>query len=372
MSIIQASGLRKTFTTRIKSEGLAAGFESLWKPGYREVEAVKGVSFEVEEGEVLAFLGPNGAGKSTTIKMLTGILAPSSGEARVLGLDPTKDRLELSRYIGAVFGQKSQLWFHLPPSDSFRLIGAMYDIDEDDRKWREGELIERFGLAPYMDVPVRKLSLGERIRCEIAASLLPCPQVLFLDEPTIGLDVVAKREIRKLLAEAAAEDNVTVFLTSHDIGDIEKICKRAIIIHHGEVVVDESMKELKHRALARKYIGVKYAEPVRFSLPGLEPVKVKAEGAAGGAGDGAWSAASFVVDTRVDRLSEVLAALVTKGEVLDITVEDEPLENIIASIYEARSGEEAIAAARPADMARPRAAEAKAALKEARRAEAGA
>jgi ABC-2 type transport system ATP-binding protein len=338
MRVIEAEGLKKTFRTRVRPEGLAASVASIVKPEYRTVEAVKEVSFEVEEGEVLAFLGPNGAGKSTTIKMLTGILTPSGGSARVLGLDPARDRLELSRYIGAVFGQRSQLWYHLPPADSFRLIGAIYEIEDDDRLWRQAELVERFGLESFMDVPVRKLSLGQRIRCEIAASLLPCPQVLFLDEPTIGLDVIAKREIRNLLAEAAEIDGVTIFLTSHDIGDIEKICKRALIIHHGEVVVDEPMKDLRHRALATKFIGVKYADPVRFELPGIAPAKVKAEGP-----DGAFSAASFEVDTSKHRLPEVIRALVEKGEVLDLTVEDEPLENIIAGIYESRDSAEAAA-----------------------------
>ncbi|MBL8965386.1 MAG: AAA family ATPase [Spirochaetaceae bacterium] len=212
-----------------------------------------------------------------------------------------------------------------------------------------------------MDVPVRKLSLGERIRCEIAASLLHSPRVLFLDEPTIGLDVVAKREVRVLLEEAAKTDKATVFLTSHDIGDIEKVCKRAIIVHHGEIVVDESMKELKHRALARKYLGVKYASPVAFDIPGLVPVKTKlgaagdgiADGAAGdgagaaGGAPGAFTQASFEVDTRVHRLPELVRALAERGEILDLTVEDEPLENIIAAIFAGRSGAEAARAARP-------------------------
>ena len=353
MTIIEAESLTKTFRTRIKPEGLRAGLRSVVRPQYRDVEAVKRVSFSVEEGEVLAFLGPNGAGKSTTIKMLTGILTPSGGSSRVLGLDPCRDRTKLARSIGAVFGQKSQLWFHLPPADSFRLLGAIYEIEPALLARRRAELVERFGIGPYMDVPVRKLSLGERIRCEIAASLLHAPSVLFLDEPTIGLDVVAKREIRVLLSEIAQRDKATIFLTSHDVGDIEKVCKRAIIIHHGEVVVDESMKELKHRALAKKFIGVKYAEPVRFELPGLRPVKVKlAAGEADGPGDAAWTAASFEVDTRRHRLPEVIKALVEKGEVLDLTVEDEPLENIIASVYEARSGEDAARAARPGAAAK--------------------
>ena len=381
MRIIEAKALKKTFRARVKPEGFRAGLKSLARPEYRQVEAVKGVSFQVEEGEIVAFLGPNGAGKSTTIKMLTGILSPSSGAATVLGLDPQRDRTRLAMRIGAVFGQRSQLWFHLPPADSFRLLGAIYEIEPGALKRRQAELVERFGIGPYMDVPVRKLSLGERIRCEIAGALLHGPKVLFLDEPTIGLDVVAKREVRALLEEAARSDGATVFLTSHDIGDIEKVCKRALIIHHGEVVVDESMKDLKHRALARKFIGVKYAEPVRFEIPGLVPVKTKLSGAAGtlldgpaataaapgnggapaGTGaevpagaaalEGAFTQASFEVDTRSHRLPEIVRALAEKAEILDLTVEDEPLENIIAAIFAARTGAEASEAARPAGPA---------------------
>ncbi len=301
------------------------------RPELRTVEAVKGASFSVEEGEVVAFLGPNGAGKSTTIKMLTGILQPSGGQASVLGMDPSRERKRLAWSIGSVFGQKSQLWFHLPPADSFRLLGAIYELPRDMLASRTGELVERFGLAELMDVPVRKLSLGQRIRCEIAASLLHAPRILFLDEPTIGLDVVARREIRALMAELNKRDGVSVFITSHDMGDIEKICKRAIIIHHGEVVVDESMKALKHRALARKYVGVRYARPVDLDLPGLSPIK-RTE-----------TSARYEVDTSRHELGEVVRALAARGELEDITVEDEPLENVIAAIYAAKSGAEASA-----------------------------
>jgi len=334
VAVISVEDLSKTFRTRIRGEGLAASFHSLARPTYRTVQAVRGVSFSVDEGEVVAFLGPNGAGKSTTIKMLTGILTPTSGTARVLGLDPGRERARLAMGIGAVFGQKSQLWFHLPPSDSFRLLGAIYEIPQAELSRRRADLVERFGIGPYMDVPVRKLSLGERIRCEMAASLLHAPRVLFLDEPTIGLDVVVKREIRALLAELRAKEGVTIFLTSHDIGDIEKICKRAIIIHHGAVVVDESMKTLKHRALAKKYIGVKYARPVDVGLPGLAPLKRTED------------AGNFVVDTRKHNLQDVIRALVDKGEVLDLTVEDEPLEDIIAEVFQGGTEEEAREAAR--------------------------
>jgi ABC-2 type transport system ATP-binding protein len=231
--------------------------------------------------------------------------------------------------IGTVFGQKSQLAFHLPPADSFRLLGAIYEIPRSELAGKTAELVERFGIGPYMDVPVRKLSLGERIRCEIAASLLHGPRVLFLDEPTIGLDVVVKKEIRELLTELRKREGVTLFLTSHDIGDIEKICKRAIIIHHGSLVLDESMKELKHRALAKKRIGVKYDRPVDLDLPNLAPDKRTAD------------AATFTVDTRVHELRDVMRALVDRGDILDLTVEDEPLEDLIAEVFRGETAEEA-------------------------------
>ena len=262
--------------------------------------------------------------------MLTGILQPSGGSMRVLGLDPSRQRKELAWSIGSVFGQRSQLWFHLPPSDSFKLLGAIYEIDPKTLAARTGELSERFGIKEFFDVPVRKLSLGQRIRCEIAASLLHTPRILFLDEPTIGLDVVARREIRSLLAELNKERQVTVFITSHDMGDIEKICKRAIIIHHGEVVVDESMKTLKHRAMAKKYVGVRYEQAVSFSglgtaADGLSPVKHTE------------TSARFEVDTRKHQLRDVIKALSNLGDLEDITIEDEALENIIADLYASRN-----------------------------------
>lgn len=333
MSVIETRGLSRTFESRVRPRGFAASLKSLVKPEKRVVNAVRGIDLEVERGEVLAFLGPNGAGKSTTIKMLTGILHPSGGTARVLGLDPARDRMKLAMGIGTVFGQKSQLWYHLPASDSFRLLGAVYELDDATLARRTAELVERFALAPYLETPVRKLSLGERVRCEIAASLLHKPEILFLDEPTIGLDVVAKREVRVLLDELRREDGVTIFLTSHDIGDIEKVCKRAVIIHHGTVVVDESMKELKHRALRRKRVGVKWAGPADSSLPGLEPIKRTED------------AAKYDVDTTKHRLEDVISTLAARGELVDLTVEDEPLEDIIAAIFASRSEEEAHVAA---------------------------
>lgn len=329
MTVIRTRHLSRTFQTAVKPEGFAASLRALVRPEYRVVDAVNDVSFEVEAGESVAFLGPNGAGKSTTIKMLCGILRPSGGMVEILGFDPTRQRRKLAFHIGSVFGQKSQLWYHLPAADSFRLLGAVYEVEPAVLKRRTAELSERFGLADFWDLPVRKLSLGQRIRCEIAASLLHKPRLLFLDEPTIGLDVVAKQEIRSLLESWNRDEKVTLFLTSHDISDVERLCRRAILIHHGTLVMDESVKALKHQATAKKVIGVRYAEPTEVCLKGLEPLKRTAD------------AAKFEVDTTQHNLQAILQQLVEQGEVADVTVEDEPLENVIADLYRSRSKEEA-------------------------------
>lgn len=199
MAVIQIQQLTKTFVTREKQAGLRGSIRSLFRPVHRETLAVKSITFDVEEGERLAFIGPNGAGKSTTIKMLVGILYPTSGQAQVLGKIPWRERQKLAYEIGAVFGQKSQLWYHLPPADSFELLARIYDLDKSAYQQRLNCLIELFEIGDYLRVPVRKLSLGERMRCEIAASLLHHPRILFLDEPTIGLDVVAKERIRQFI-----------------------------------------------------------------------------------------------------------------------------------------------------------------------------
>jgi ABC-2 type transport system ATP-binding protein len=328
MPAIVVRDLSKSFSLLVKPQGAAARWRSLWKPAYRSVEAVRDVTFEVEEGEALAFLGPNGAGKSTTIKMLTGLLTPTSGWSRVLGFDPQKDRKKLSFLIGSVFGQKSQLWYHLPAMDSLRLLGAVYEVEPREHRRRIGELTERFDLTELLDVPVRKLSLGQRIRCELAASLLHKPRLLFLDEPTIGLDVVVKQQIRALLEEWNRDHKVTLFLTSHDLGDVEKLCRRALLIHHGTLILDQSVRELKRLAGLRKTVRVKYTHSV--DLSGVTPAPAKA----------GPDSARLEVDTRVHRIQDVIAALAAKGDVADITIEDEPLEDLVADLYRTTSEEE--------------------------------
>jgi ABC-2 type transport system ATP-binding protein len=287
-----------------------------------EIVAVDDVSLDIPAGQSVAFIGPNGAGKSTTIKMLTGILFPTSGEARVRGLTPWRDRRKLAYHIGAVFGQRSQLWYHLPPRDTFELLARVYSLDRARYARVRDVLIERFALGPFLDTPVRKLSLGQRMRAEIAASLLHEPSVLFLDEPTIGLDVVARQELRDLVREWNRDHGVTVFLTSHDAGDIERVAKRAIVINHGRVVLDDSVASMRRRYLGSKVLRVRFHEhPRPIEMPGVTIVKATEY------------ALKLEVDTRAVAIERVMTEVLKAGPVADIAIEDPPLDEVIAHIY---------------------------------------
>ncbi len=245
MNIIEVKNLNKRFTVKQKEKGIKGSIKSIIKPKYKKIKAVNNISFTVEKGEMLAFIGPNGAGKSTTIKMLTGILYPTSGEIMVNGINPAKQRKKLAYKIGTVFGQKEQLWTHLTPYDNFKFFGAIYDIPNDEIEDRIEELSNTFELQEFINTPVRNLSLGQRIRCEMVAALIHKPEILFLDEPTIGLDPVVKKNIRNLIKKMNKELGTTIFLTSHDVGDIEKLCKRVIIINKGKIIMDDTMQNLK-------------------------------------------------------------------------------------------------------------------------------
>ena len=329
MLALEVEGLVKTFRVKRKRAGLAGSFRSLVRPEWEEKTAVAGIDLKAEAGETLAFLGPNGAGKSTTIKMLTGILHPTAGRARVLGMTPWKERAALAFRIGAVFGQKSQLWYHLPPADTFELLSRMYELGRADYLRRRDELVDRFELGPHMQTPVRKLSLGERMRCEIAAAFLHRPELLFLDEPTIGLDIVVKRRIRELIAERNREEGTTVFLTSHDPSDIEQLCRRAVVIHHGTVIFDAPVERLKREVLTYKTVRVKLGDGAR--LPEKLPDGVRAAEI----GPSAWR---LSVDTSAAAIEEVLAAFVGHCAIEDMTVEDPPMEDVITAIYEGKGG----------------------------------
>jgi ABC-2 type transport system ATP-binding protein len=321
---IRVEELGKTFRVKRKREGFKAGLKGLLKPEYEEKAAVEEVSFTVRQGEKLAFLGPNGAGKSTTIKMLTGILHPSSGHAEVLGLNPWKERTKLSHRIGSVFGQKSQLWYHLPPSDTFELMSRIYELRRSDYRRRRDELIERFGIGPHLYTAVRKLSLGERMRCEIAVSLLHRPQVIFLDEPTIGLDVVVKQHIRELVNELNREEGTTLFLTSHDAGDVERLCDRAIVINGGRKMFDDRVEVMKLRYLTHKTVRMVLGEgprPLRLQLAGVQEQQR----------DGVKLTLS--IDTTVTSIETVLSRIMADQRLIDVTVEDPPMEEIITQMY---------------------------------------
>ena len=326
MQAIKTRDLRKTYRTRIKAEGLGASFRALAKPDWKEVQAVKGIDLEVGKGDIVAFIGPNGAGKSTFIKMLCGILHPSAGTISVLGMSPVKERRKLALRIGTVFGQKSQLWLHLPALDSFTLLAAIYELSDAERRSRVEELSELFELGEFLKTPVRKLSLGQRIRCEVAASLLHDPELLFLDEPTIGLDVVVKQAIRELILRRNKERGTTVFLTSHDPSDIELLCRRAVVIDHGAIVLDTPVEKLRSEYLGKKLIDVS------FSIPQAIP---KLAGVTENAGSGGLKS-TLEVDTGICPIGDVMERLSALGNVLDITISNPPMEDIIAAIF--RSG----------------------------------
>lgn len=326
---VTVSGLVKTFRTKRKASGLAASLRSVLRPDYGIVHAVSGISFTVEEGEALAFIGPNGAGKSTTIKMLTGILHPSGGRADVLGHVPWRQRERLAFEIGSVFGQKSQLWLHLPPDDSFELLARIYEIPRAEFVERRRRLVELFDIGPYLKTAVRKLSLGERMRCEIAAALMHGPRLVFLDEPTIGLDIVARQTIRDLIRRLNREEGVTVFLTSHDVGDVERLCRRVIVINHGTVIYDDTLNALK-----RRYHRTKYLDLLLGDIPAAEFVSPHGTRVVKSKGYGV----KLEVDTEQARVDQVLAAILAEHHLLDINIEDPSLEQVITEIYAQEAG----------------------------------
>ncbi|MCL2866601.1 MAG: ATP-binding cassette domain-containing protein [Clostridia bacterium] len=323
MPVIQTRSLTKVYRTRVKKEGLGASFRALFHAEWKAIQAVTDISLQVEAGEIVAFIGPNGAGKSTFIKMLCGILHPTGGELSVLGFSPVKERRNLALRIGTVFGQKSQLWLHLPALDSFTLLAAIYEISDSERRRRVAELSELFELKDFLQTPVRKLSLGQRIRCEVAASLLHNPELLFLDEPTIGLDVVVKQAIRELILRRNKEWGTTVFLTSHDPSDIEQLCRRAVVIDRGVIVLDTQVDKLKSDYLGEKRVEVRFTSPQPFlHIPGAE-VTV----------EGGGLKAVLTVNTSSCPIGDIMGRLSAMGNVSDITINNPPMEEIIAGIF---------------------------------------
>ena len=316
MPAVWAEGLTKTFATRGPRTRRAV------------VDAVRGITFSVEPGERLAYIGPNGAGKSTSIKMLTGILHPSGGTAEVLGFVPWKERRQLARHIGVLFGQRSQLWSELTPRQSFQLLSRIYGLAAGDARRRLDELGDLLEARDLFDVPLRSLSLGQRMRCELAASVLHEPRVLFLDEPTIGMDLVAKQRFRDLVVRLNAERGTTVFLTSHDVSDIEQVARRAVVINGGTIIYDDRVSRMRRAVLSTKLLEVRFEQPpTRDALELLDGVEVL---------KGSGTGYKLVVHTDGRSIREVLDGLLDRFRVADISVLDPPLEDVIARIYEGR------------------------------------
>lgn len=321
MAIITVKNLSKNYKIKEKEKGFKGSIKSIIKPKYTIKKAVNNISFEVEKGEILAFIGPNGAGKSTTIKMLTSILTPDKGTIDILGLNPQKDRKKLAYEIGTMFGQKEQLWTHLTPYDNFKFFGAIYDIPEQAVENKIQEFRDIFEIDGFINTPVRNLSLGQRIICEILASIIHNPKIIFLDEPTIGLDPVVKEEIRSLIKRMNKEYKTTIFLTSHDVGDIEKLCKRVIIINDGKMVLDDSMENLKYHYLNKKIIEVKMKEKVNLDdEEGITILKDKGYNL------------KIEVDLTKKTISDAIKLLNTDN-IVDINISNTPLEDIISEIY---------------------------------------
>lgn len=324
MKIIEVRNLSKDYKYKTKKEDKGF-FYNLVHEQEKVVKAVNNISFDVEEGETIAFIGPNGAGKSTTIKMLTGILYPTEGDIKICGLTPIKDRNKLAFNIGTVFGQRSQLLPNLPLTESMEMFGAMYDMDKQAIEKRIKELTALFDLKDFIKQPVRKLSLGQRMRAEIATSLIHSPKIIFLDEPTIGLDVVSKKSLRDLLLKINKEEKVTIFLTSHDTEDIQSICERCIIINHGKIIIDTSTKQLLSDYVKNKTITI--TPNVEFDnfpelLEGMSYIKKEKN--------------QVIVGVDMEKLhtQKALQHLIKKFDIDDINIDNESLESVIRSIYE--------------------------------------
>jgi viologen exporter family transport system ATP-binding protein len=313
--MIKMRELRKDFTVRVKAGRL--------RRTKRTVTAVDGVSLTIDDGEMVGYIGPNGAGKSTTLKMLTGVLTPSGGEVSVCGLRPVPQRTRLALRIGVVFGQRSQLWWDLPLRESFQLLRHIYRVPADAHAARLRRCRALLELDPFLDTPVRQLSLGQRMRGELTAALLHGPEVLFLDEPTIGLDVVSKQAVRSFLGELGGTGDVTLVLTTHDLADIERLCRRLVVIDHGRVVHDGTIEELHARYGSRRSLVVDLDAPLPpgFTPPGASRTAVEADG----------HRVTFALDT--SSAAAAVAALVAVARVRDLSVLEPNIEDVVARLY---------------------------------------
>ncbi|KKK37715.1 daunorubicin ABC transporter ATP-binding protein [Mesobacillus campisalis] len=326
MNVIEVQNLRKEFKSFSSRPGLTGAFRDLLTRNYKVHAAVDDISLTVKQGEMVGYIGENGAGKSTTIKMLTGILTPTSGSIVVNGMDPHKEREEFVRTIGVVFGQRSQLWWDIAVQESFRLLKKVYRVSDADYNRHMGHVIETLEIGPLLDKPVRKLSLGQRMRCELAAALIHNPPLLFLDEPTIGLDVLVKLKIRKFLKEINEQYKTTILLTTHDLTDIEALCERVVLLDEGKIIYDGKLSQLQTSAVEGKQVEFEFLKEVDSDgLPGMANVSWEHKD------DATWLA---YVNGDERLVSQLISEVVQSNPIKNVRINEISTEEIVRKIYE--------------------------------------
>lgn len=323
---IEVKALSKQFKVNVSGKGFSGKLKALFHRRHKVINAVDKIDFKINRGEFVGYVGENGAGKSTTIKMLTGILVPTSGRAEINGIVPFKERKKNAAKIGVVFGQRTQLWWDLPVRESFDLLRVIFRVSKSDFDRQMLKLDTALGLNALLEMPVRKLSLGQRMRCDIAASLIHNPPVLFLDEPTIGLDVLAKESIRNFLAKINREEGTTIILTTHDMNDIEQLCKRIIILEEGKIIFDGETELLKQKFIHEKIIEVEFHDDDKVveGIPGVTVIREQ--------GCKRW----FTFDNDNYGIGEVVGTIASRYKIKDISVKEPSVESIIRNIYNNR------------------------------------
>lgn len=327
MPIIKAENLSKTFRIYQSGEGIRGYIKSFVSRDYEEVHAVEDINLEIESGEMIGYIGANGAGKSTTVKMLTGILEPSSGKIEVKGLDPSKQRQKNAMNIGVVFGQKTQLWWDLPVKESFKLLKEIYEVSDEDYEKRIDEFDEVLQLSEFWDQPVRKLSLGQKMRCELAAAFLHHPKIVYLDEPTIGLDVAVKERIRDFIRKMNQEKNITVMLTTHDIDDIEDLCDRIVVLDEGRKIYDGQLDDLVNRFSSRRLV-LETEDVIEPEIEGIKDIQ-RPNGKV-----------EIVFDKDVISAPDLMKEILERYDVSDFQIKEPDIEAVVKKIYNEGLAEE--------------------------------
>lgn len=322
MTLIKAEELSKNFRIYQRGDGIKGYLKSFINREYEEVNAVEDLDLEIDEGEMIGYIGSNGAGKSTTVKMLTGILEPSSGKIEVDGRNPHKERKKNAMNIGVVFGQKTQLWWDLPVKESFKLLKEIYEVSDEDYDERIDEFDEVLQLSDFWNQPVRKLSLGQKMRCELAAAFLHHPKIVYLDEPTIGLDVAVKERIRDFIKKMNREENITVMLTTHDIGDIEDLCERVVVLDEGKKIYDGELDALVNRFTSRRLVmDIRNGQNFELDMEGIQEIE-KEDGHV-----------EIVFDREKISASDLMREVLDNYDVLDFQIKEPNIESVVKKVY---------------------------------------